>query len=227
MNSGQACVAGTRVLVPEGRMAEILARLKAEVEAVRAGDPTDPEVSVGPMVSRKQWDRVQSYLKLGQEEGATLLVGGEGRPEGLERGWFVQPTVFANVTNDMRIAREEIFGPVLSVIGYATEEDAIAIANDTTYGLQSYVLSSDPVRARRVAARLEAGRVVINGAPHEPLAPFGASWAWWLILSPRRSLALAIVGVSRGRDRPRETPHRPARRRSFGRRRNGFLRKRR
>ncbi len=173
MNSGQACVAGTRVLVPEGRMAEILARLKAEVEAVRAGDPTDPEVSVGPMVSRKQWDRVQSYLKLGQEEGATLLVGGEGRPEGLEHGWFVQPTVFANVTNDMRIAREEIFGPVLSVIGYATEEDAIAIANDTTYGLQSYVLSSDPVRARRVAARLEAGRVVINGAPHEPLAPFG------------------------------------------------------
>ncbi|MEK1945157.1 MAG: aldehyde dehydrogenase family protein, partial [Ensifer adhaerens] len=147
--------------------------LKAEVEAVRAGDPTNPEVSVGPMVSRKQWDRVQSYLKLGQEEGATLLVGGEGRPEGLERGWFVQPTVFANVTNDMRIAREEIFGPVLSVIGYATEEDAIAIANDTTYGLQSYVLSSDPVRARRVAARLEAGRVVINGAPHEPLAPFG------------------------------------------------------
>ncbi|MBM3090560.1 aldehyde dehydrogenase family protein [Ensifer sp. T173] len=173
MNSGQACVAGTRVLVPERRMAETLARLKAEVEAVRAGDPTNPEVSVGPMVSRKQWDRVQSYLKLGQEEGATLLVGGEGRPEGLERGWFVQPTVFANVTNDMRIAREEIFGPVLSVIGYATEEDAIAIANDTTYGLQSYVLSSDPVRARRVAARLEAGRVVINGAPHEPLAPFG------------------------------------------------------
>ncbi|MGF6177574.1 aldehyde dehydrogenase family protein [Ensifer sp. 4252] len=173
MNSGQACVAGTRVLVPESRMAETLARLKAEVEAVRAGDPTDPEVSVGPMVSGQQWDRVQSYLRLGQEEGATLLVGGEGRPEGLDRGWFVRPTVFANVTNDMRIAREEIFGPVLSVIGYATEEDAIAIANDTSYGLQSYVLSSDPGRARRVAARLEAGRVVINGAPHEPLAPFG------------------------------------------------------
>lgn len=173
MNSGQACIAGTRILVPESRMAETLQKLKAEVEAVRAGDPTDPQVSVGPMVSRKQWDRVQSYLKLGQAEGAALLVGGEGRPAGIEHGWFVQPTVFTNVTNDMRIAREEIFGPVLSVIGYATEEDAIAVANDTSYGLQSYVLSSNLVRARRVAARLEAGRVVINGAPHEPLAPFG------------------------------------------------------
>ncbi|WP_313195187.1 aldehyde dehydrogenase family protein [Shinella zoogloeoides] len=173
MNSGQACIAGTRILVPQSRMEETLRKLKAEVETIRTGDPADPQVSVGPMVSRKQWDRVQSYLKLGQEEGAVLLVGGEGRPEGLERGWFVQPTVFAGVTNDMRIAREEIFGPVLSVIGYATEDDAVAIANDTTYGLQSYVLSSDPARAWRVGARLEAGRVVINGAPHEPLAPFG------------------------------------------------------
>jgi aldehyde dehydrogenase (NAD+) len=173
MNSGQACIAGTRILVPERLMPQVLARLKSEVEAVRTGDPNDLEVVVGPMVSRRQWDRVQSYLKLGLEEGATLLVGGEGRPEGLDRGWFVQPTVFADVTNDMRIAREEIFGPVLCVIGYATEEDAIAIANDTAYGLQSYVLSSDPARARRVAAQLEAGRVVINGAPHEPLAPFG------------------------------------------------------
>jgi aldehyde dehydrogenase (NAD+) len=173
MNSGQACIAGTRILVPESRKAEVLEKLKAEVAAMRAGDPNDPEVSVGPMVSRKQWDRVQSYLKLGQEEGAALLVGGEGRPDGLERGWFVRPTVFTDVTNDMRIAREEIFGPVLSVIGYTTEAEAIAIANDTTYGLQSYVLSSDPERARRVAAQLEAGRVVINGTPHEPNAPFG------------------------------------------------------
>jgi aldehyde dehydrogenase (NAD+) len=173
MNSGQACVAGTRVLVPESRMAETLQKLKAEVETVRVGDPTDAEVSIGPMVSQKQWNRVQSYLKLGQEEGAVLLIGGEGRPDGLQSGWFVQPSVFVKVTNDMRIAREEIFGPVLSVIGYANEEDAIAIANDTSYGLQSYVLSSDPERARRVATRLEAGRVVINGAPHEPLAPFG------------------------------------------------------
>ena len=154
-------------------MDEVLTRLKTEVAAVRVGDPNDPEVSVGPMVSRKQWDRVQSYLKLGQQEGATVLVGGEGRPEGLDRGWFVRPTVFAGATNAMRIAREEIFGPALTVIGYSTEDEAIAIANDTTYGLQSYVPSSDPERARRVGSQLEAGRVVINGAPHEPQAPFG------------------------------------------------------
>jgi aldehyde dehydrogenase (NAD+) len=153
--------------------AVVLEKLKAEVAAVCAGDPNDPAVSVGPTVSRKQWDRVQSYLKLGQEEGAALLVGGEGRPDGLEHGWFVRPTVFTGATNDMRIAREEIFGPVLSVIGYTTEAEAIAIANDTTYGLQSYVLSSDLDRARRVAAQLETGRVVINGALHEPSAPFG------------------------------------------------------
>jgi aldehyde dehydrogenase (NAD+) len=173
LNSGQACVAGTRILVPESRKAEALEKIKAAVEAVKAGDPHDPDVSVGPMVSRKQWDRVQSYLKLGQEEGATLLVGGEGRPEGQDAGWFVRPTVFSDVTNDMRIAREEIFGPVLSIITYGTEDEAVAIANDTHYGLQSYVLSSDTDRARRVAAQLEAGRVVINGAPHEPQAPFG------------------------------------------------------
>ncbi|WP_395945520.1 aldehyde dehydrogenase family protein [Brevundimonas sp.] len=173
MNSGQACVAGTRILVPETRMDEVLARLKTEVEAVRAGDPSDPAVSVGPMVSRKQWDRVQSYIRLGQDEGATLLVGGEGRPDDRRRGWFVRPTVLSGATNAMRTAREEIFGPVLTVIGYRTEDEAIAIANDTSYGLQSYVLSSDTDRARRVASRLEAGRVVINGAPHEPLAPFG------------------------------------------------------
>ena len=163
MNSGQACIAGTRILVPEGRMDDVLARLRTEVAAVRVGDPNDPEVSVGPMVSRKQWDRVQSYLKLGQEEGATVLVGGAGRPEGLDHGWFVRPTVFAGVTNNMRIAREEIFGPVLSVIGYATEDEAIAIANDTTYGLQSYVLSSDPERARGVASRLEGSKSISSG----------------------------------------------------------------
>lgn len=173
MNSGQACVAGTRILVPETRMDEVLTRLKAEVETVHAGNPSDPAVSVGPMVSQKQWDRVQAYIQLGLDEGATLLTGGKGRPEDLEHGWFVRPTVFYNATNSMRIAREEIFGPVLTVIGYGTEEEAIAVANDTPYGLQSYVLSSDPDRARRVASKLEAGRVVVNGAPHEPLAPFG------------------------------------------------------
>lgn len=173
MNSGQACVAGTRILVPESRMAEFLPRLKAAVDAVRVGDPNDPATDVGPMVSQRQYERVQSYIRLGLEEGATLLTGGEGRPQGLDRGWFVRPTVFIDATNDMRVVREEIFGPVLAVIPYADEEQAIAIANDTDYGLQAYVLSSDLDRARRVAARIEAGRVHINGAPHEPQAPFG------------------------------------------------------
>jgi aldehyde dehydrogenase (NAD+) len=172
-NSGQACIAGTRVLVPERRLGEVLERLKTFAETLKVGNALDPEVSVGPMVSRKQWDRVQSYIRLGLDEGATLLTGGEGLPEGLERGWFVRPTIFTDVNNQMRIAREEIFGPVLCVIPYRDEAEAIAIANDTVYGLQSYVLSADQARARRVAAELQAGRVVINGAPHEPLAPFG------------------------------------------------------
>jgi aldehyde dehydrogenase (NAD+) len=172
-NSGQACIAGTRILVPESRLAEILPRLKAGIEAVKTGDPRDPEVRVGPMVSQKQYDRVQSYIRLGQEEGAEILTGGTGRPEGIERGWFVRPTIFVNVDNGMRIAREEIFGPVLSVIAYKDEEDAIRIANDTSYGLQAYVHGSDLDHAKRVAERMESGRVAINGAPHEPLAPFG------------------------------------------------------
>ena len=173
VNSGQACVAGTRLLVPQSRLSEVLARLQAHVEAMKVGASADGDVQVGPMVSAKQWDRVQSYIRLGQEEGARLLSGGEGRPEGQEHGWFVRPTVFTGVTNQMRIAREEIFGPVLCVIAYSDEDDAIRIANDTSYGLQSYVLSSDSGHAKRVAAQLQAGRVVINGAPHEPLAPFG------------------------------------------------------
>ena len=172
-NSGQACIAGTRILAPESRLGEILDRLKMAVAAMKSGGPLDPDVRIGPMVSRKQWDRVQSYIRLGQEEGATLLAGGEGRPEGLNQGWFVRPTIFTGVTNQMRIAREEIFGPVLCVIPYRDEAEAIAIANDTDYGLASYVLSSNLDRAKRVAGQLEAGRVVINGAPHEPLAPFG------------------------------------------------------
>jgi aldehyde dehydrogenase (NAD+) len=172
-NSGQACVAGTRILAPRSRLPEILDRLKTAVAALEVGDSIDPSVNVGPMVSQKQWERVQGYIQLGLEEGAELLVGGEGRPRGLDRGWFVQPTVFTGVNNDMRIAREEIFGPVLCVIPYDDEEEAITIANDTSYGLQAYVESADVAHARQVAERLESGRVVINGAPHEPLAPFG------------------------------------------------------
>src|SRR5271156_5289079 len=171
-NSGQACIAGTRLLVPESRQDEALVRLKDHVETLKVGAATDPEAQIGPMVSQKQWQRVQSYIRLGVDEGAALLIGGEGRPDGLEHGWFVRPTLFTHVTNQMRIAREEIFGPVLCVIPYRDEAEAIAIANDTSYGLQSYVLSSDIDHAKRVAGQLQAGRVVINAAPHEPLAPF-------------------------------------------------------
>ncbi|MEW6640977.1 MAG: aldehyde dehydrogenase family protein [Pseudomonadota bacterium] len=172
MNSGQACIAGTRLLVSEARRAEFEARLKAAIEAqVRVGDPRDPATTVGPMVSQTQWERVQRYIRLGFEEGARLLTGGEGRPDGLS-GYFVRPTVFTDVRNDMRIAREEIFGPVLAIITYRDEDDAVAIANDTTYGLSAYVFGAQS-RAERIAARLDSGRVVINGAAHEPLAPFG------------------------------------------------------
>jgi aldehyde dehydrogenase (NAD+) len=173
VNSGQACVAGTRLLVPVSRLDEALVQLKDHVETLKVGAATDPAVQIGPMVSQRQWERVQSYIRLGVDEGAVLLTGGEGRPDGLECGWFVRPTVFARVTNQMRIARKEIFGPVLCIIPYRDEAEAIAIANDTSYGLQSYVLSPDVDRAKRVAGQLQAGRVVINGAPHEPLAPFG------------------------------------------------------
>jgi aldehyde dehydrogenase (NAD+) len=145
-------------------------------EAMRTftvGDPADPKIAVGPMVSQKQYDRVQSYIRKGIEEGAEVLVGGEGRPQGLEAGYFVKPTVFVNVKNDMTIAREEIFGPVLSVIAYDTEDDAIAIANDSRYGLHAAVLGTDLARARRVASRLRTGRVVINGMTDDPQAPWG------------------------------------------------------
>jgi aldehyde dehydrogenase (NAD+) len=172
-NSGQACIAGTRILVPEARLAEFEAAIKAAVAGVKSGNPRDPATAIGPMVSQRQWDRVQSYIRKGQEECATLLAGGEGLPEGEEGGWFVRPTVFTNVSNDMAIAREEIFGPVLSIIPYADDAEAIEIANDSTYGLHAYVAGQDETRARAVADRLMAGRVIINGAPMEPLAPFG------------------------------------------------------
>ncbi|HWJ36720.1 MAG TPA: aldehyde dehydrogenase family protein [Steroidobacteraceae bacterium] len=171
MNSGQACIAGTRILVPRSRLREVEELAKAAVGRIKTGDPRDPENTVGPMVSQRQWDRVQRYIRIGIDEG-TLLAGGEGRPEGLD-GWFVRPTLFTNVRNHMTIAREEIFGPVLSIIPYADDEEAIAIANDTVYGLQAYVLSGDMERARRVADRIVAGRVLINTLAHEPMAPFG------------------------------------------------------
>jgi aldehyde dehydrogenase (NAD+) len=178
-NSGQACIAGTRLLVPESRLDEVLVKLKDHVGTLKVGTGTDPDVQIGPMVSQKQWERVQSYIRVGTGEGAVLLTGGEGRPDGMERGWFVRPTIFAHVTNQMRIAREEIFGPVLCLISYRDEAEAIAIANDTSYGLQSYVLSQDVGHAKRVAERLQAGRVVINGAPHEPIGHRTRIWYVW------------------------------------------------
>jgi aldehyde dehydrogenase (NAD+) len=172
-NSGQACVNGTRVLVPEARAEDFISQLKSAVSQLKVGDPRDPDTIIGPMVSQKQFERVQRYIRLGREEGATIVIGGEGHPDGLERGYFVKPTVFANVTNDMTIAREEIFGPVVAVISYRTEDEAIEIANDTIYGLQAYVMSENPDRARHVASRIVAGRVHINGVHNEPQAPFG------------------------------------------------------
>lgn len=172
-NSGQACIAGTRILVPAHRLDEAIARVKTAVEAIRVGSPDDPATEIGPMVSRKQWERVQGYIRKGQEEGARLVVGGEGRPAGLAAGFYVRPTVFAGVANSMVVAREEIFGPVLCLITYENEEEAVAIANDTVYGLQAVVLSGSDDHARAVGARLQAGRVLINGLHHEPMAPFG------------------------------------------------------
>ncbi|TCU36031.1 aldehyde dehydrogenase family protein [Rhizobium azibense] len=172
-NSGQACVAGSRILAPRSRLVEISERLRIEAERLKVGDPRDPEVRIGPLASRAQWERIQTYIRLGAEQGATFLTGGTGRPAGFEKGWFARPTIFADVTNDMRIAREEIFGPVLCLIAYADEDEAVKIANDSDYGLQAYVLGSDLHRARQFSERLIAGRVVVNGAPHDPRAPFG------------------------------------------------------
>ncbi|WCK77982.1 aldehyde dehydrogenase family protein [Agrobacterium fabrum] len=172
-NSGQACVAGTRILAPSSRLGEISERLRTQTEKFKVGDGRDPEVQIGPLASLAQWERIQAYIRLGVEEGATLLTGGAGRPAGFEKGWFARPTIFADVRNDMRIAREEIFGPVLCLLAYDDEDEAVAIANDSDYGLQAYVLGSDLRHAERIAARLLAGRVVINGAPHDPRAPFG------------------------------------------------------
>jgi aldehyde dehydrogenase (NAD+) len=173
MNSGQACAAGTRLLVPKSRLEEVKRAIRDAMRAFTVGDPADPNVMVGPMVSQKQYERVESYIRKGIEEGAEVLVGGEGHPKGLEAGYYVKPTVFANVTNDMTIAQEEIFGPVLSVIAYDSEDEAISIANDSKYGLHSAVLGTDLQRARRVASQLRAGRVVINNMTDDPQAPWG------------------------------------------------------
>jgi aldehyde dehydrogenase (NAD+) len=173
LNSGQACAAGTRLLVPKSRLDEVKRAIQEGMRAYTVGDPADPNIMVGPMVSQKQYERVESYIRKGIEEGAEVLVGGEGRPKGLEAGYFVKPTVFVNVKNDMTIAQEEIFGPVLSVIAYDSEDEAIRIANDSKYGLHSAVMGTDLERARHVASQLRAGRVVINNMTDDPQAPWG------------------------------------------------------
>jgi aldehyde dehydrogenase (NAD+) len=173
LNSGQACAAGTRLLVSKSRLDAVKRAIRDAMRDFTVGDPADPKTAVGPMVSQKQYERVQSYIRKGIEEGAEVLVGGEGHPEGLEAGYFVKPTVFVNVTNDMTIAQEEIFGPVLSVIADDSEDEAIRIANDSKYGLHAGVIGTDLSRARRVASHLRAGRVVINGMTDDPQAPWG------------------------------------------------------
>ena len=173
LNSGQACAAGTRLLVPRSRLDAVKQGIREAMRAFTVGDPADPKTAVGPMVSQKQYERVQSHIRKGIEEGAEVLVGGEGHPEGFEAGYFVKPTVFVNVKNDMAIAQEEIFGPVLSVIAYDSEDEAIRIANDSKYGLHASVLGTDVQRARRVASQIRAGRVVINGMTDDPQAPWG------------------------------------------------------
>jgi aldehyde dehydrogenase (NAD+) len=173
MNSGQSCNAPTRMLVPFSRMEEAASIAKAVADKTKPGDPRAAETSIGPVVNRIQWDKIQNLIKKGIDEEATLVVGGDGRPADLNKGYYVRPTVFANVTNDMTIAREEIFGPVLSIIGYKDEDDAVRIANDTPYGLAGYVSAGDAERARRVARRIRAGNVNLNGASNERSAPFG------------------------------------------------------
>jgi aldehyde dehydrogenase (NAD+) len=172
-NSGQSCNAPTRMLVPASRLAEVEAIAKKTAQAVTVGDPTSNEIEVGPVVSKIQFDRVEDFISKGIAEGAKVIIGGEGRPEGLSKGYYVRPTIFSNVNNDMLIAREEIFGPVLAILPYQTEEEAIRIANDTPYGLQAYVWSNDLARANRVGRRIRAGRITINGTSGDMKTPFG------------------------------------------------------
>jgi aldehyde dehydrogenase (NAD+) len=171
-NSGQSCSAPSRLLVPRARMPEACAAAAEAVKVLTVGDPTT-EVRLGPVVSRAQFEKVQGLIQSGIDEGATLVAGGPGRPRGLDLGYFVRPTVFGNVSNDMRIAKEEIFGPVLVIIPFDSIEDAIQIANDTEYGLAAYVHAADLPTARRIAHRLRAGQVLLNGASFDLTAPFG------------------------------------------------------
>jgi aldehyde dehydrogenase (NAD+) len=172
-NSGQSCNAPTRMLVPAAKLAEVEAIAKRVAEAVVTGDPTSEKTNLGPVVSKLQFERVEGYIAKGIAEGAKVVIGGSGRPDGLTKGYFVKPTIFSNVRNDMTIAREEIFGPVLCILPYDNEEQAVQIANDTPYGLAAYVWSKDNLHARRIGGRIRAGQVTLNGASGNMNTPFG------------------------------------------------------
>ncbi|MFZ1626085.1 MAG: aldehyde dehydrogenase family protein [Gammaproteobacteria bacterium] len=172
-NSGQSCNAPSRMLVPAALHGRATVLAKAVADAMVVGDPRDAATQLGPVVSQLQFDKIQRLIRAGMDEGATLVCGGLGRPSGLTKGFYVRPTVFAGVRNDMRIAREEIFGPVLSILPWGDEAEAIHIANDTPYGLAAYVWAADPATARHVASQIRAGMVHINGADLPLNAPFG------------------------------------------------------
>jgi len=172
-NTGQSCNAPSRMLVPRIHLPAVEAIAAAVAAQVVTGDPKEAGTTMGPQASEAQWRKVQGLIQKGTEEGAKLVAGGPGRPEGIERGFYTRPTVFSEVRNDMIIAREEIFGPVLCIIPYDTEEEAIRIANDTPYGLSAYVFGPTPEAARRVGARIRAGNLHINGASLDVFAPFG------------------------------------------------------
>lgn len=172
-NNGQACIAGARILVPRALMSDVVDRVKAHVAQLCVGDPRNPATTIGPLANRMQFDRIQHYIRRGLEQGANLIAGGVGRPDGLTSGYFARPTVFADVHNDMDIAREEIFGPVLVLIPYETDAEAANLANDSPYGLQAYVFSRQRERALRLADRLHAGSVLVNTIRPDLLAPFG------------------------------------------------------
>src|SRR6202021_2826545 len=172
-NSGQSCNAPSRMIVPLSKMKEVAAIAKGVADKTKAGDPRAEGTNIGPVVSRIQWDKIQALINKGIEEGATLVAGGPGLPEGVNKGYYVRPTIFADVTNDMTIAREEIFGPVLTILGAKDEEEAVKIANDTPYGLAGYVTGDTVESARRVGRRIRAGNVNLQGVPNDRSAPFG------------------------------------------------------
>src|SRR5579859_8098585 len=171
-NSGQSCNAPTRMLVPSAKMGEAIVIAKEAAESTTVGDPNG-NAQIGPVVNKTQWEKIQRLIKAGIDEGATLVTGGTGRPEGLDKGFYVKPTVFANVTNDMTVAKEEIFGPVVSILGYESVDEAVKVGNDTEYGLAAYISGTDMAKVREVASKLRAGQVSINGGDMDMTAPFG------------------------------------------------------